>query len=71
MNAEHKCSRAGINTSSIMTKTRFGHGDSSHECYVICETCGKMGEKFSYYGVFADETLRKAQKSWDNELGYN
>ncbi len=65
---EHKCSRAGINSSPIITRTEFGHGDSTHQCYVICEICGKKGEVFSNWGLFEHETFRNAQKSWNDKL---
>lgn len=68
---EHKCCEAGINESPIITRTQFGHGDSTHKCYVICEICGKKGQEFSNWGLFEDDTLRKAQASWNKELGYN
>lgn len=68
---EHKCWKAGINKSPIMTRTQFGHGDSTHICYVICEICGKKGKEFSNYGLFDHESFRNAQIDWNTELESN
>lgn len=65
MEKEHKCDRAGINSSPIMTRTKFGHGDSFHICYVICEICGRKSKEFTNWGLFDDKTLRQAQEEWD------
>ena len=65
MEEKHICYEAGINSSPIITRVQFGHGDSSHQTYVICEICGKIGEKFGGYGFFENSDLRKAQESWN------
>lgn len=62
---KHICCEAGVNSSPIITRIQFGHGDSSHETYVICEKCGRKGEAFHNYGFFENSDLRKAQESWD------
>lgn len=66
-NKEHECKEAGLNTTPIITKTVFGHGDSSHCCYVICEVCGKKSKEFYGRGIFDNNTFREAQKDWDGK----
>jgi hypothetical protein len=62
---EHKCSPAGINESIIYTETRFGHGDSSHVCYVKCSICNKSSRPFGNYGLFEPSSLREAQRDFN------
>jgi len=67
-NENHKCDKAGINDSKIITETTFGHGDSMHNCYVECKICGKKSKVFSDYGLFERSTLRQAEKDWNDNL---
>jgi len=38
----------------------FGHGDSTHDCYVVCKKCGYESEKVGDWGWPTDKTFRKA-----------
>lgn len=53
----------------IVTETEFGHGDSTHKCYVECE-CGNrssQSENTSNYGLFSDKAFRAAIENWNKE----
>ncbi len=49
----------------IRTDTQFGHGDSTHSCYAICVNCGTRTSSYGGYGLFENESFRKAQHDWD------
>lgn len=69
----NKCINCGNNNYStivIHTETTFGHGDSSHRCYVKCQ-CGNTTTSFSGYGLFSDKALREAQSEWNKQNPLN
>lgn len=66
MNKCNKCGNINYSTLKIITETTFGHGDSTHVCYVKCE-CGNTSKKFSNYGLFSDNAFRSAQKDWNDQ----
>lgn len=65
MNPCKHCGNHSYDGLPIITETVFGHGDSTHTCYVECTQCKNSSEKFTGWGLFDDKTLRKAQASWN------
>lgn len=66
MNQCIQCGNRNYSTIVIHTETTFGHGDSSHRCYVQCK-CGYRSKEHWGRGLFEDETFRAAQNSWNEE----
>lgn len=67
MNKCKNCGNMNYSTLVIFTETTFGHGDSTHECYVKCTECGNRSKSVSGWGVFQADSFRSAQKNWNNE----
>lgn len=63
---KHICGKAGTKETPIISKTYFGHGDSTHETYVECLICGKKSNSFSDWSFPSNKTIRLAQDDWDN-----
>lgn len=64
-----KCKSCGnVDATKIkyITETTFGHGDSTHTCYVMC-VCGNRSKSESDWGIFEMKTFRKAQENWEKE----
>jgi hypothetical protein len=66
MQACKQCGNSNHSTIIIHTETTFGHGDSTHICYVECE-CGNRSAQESNWGIFEMGTFRKAQSNWNEE----
>lgn len=43
----------------------YGHGDSTSEVYVECQTCQAKGPDTGYWGGPTDEQRRKAMELWN------
>jgi len=66
MNKCKKCGNSNYSTLVLFTESTFGHGDSTHKCYVKCQ-CGNKSKEFTGWGLFEDKNLRLAQKDWNND----
>jgi hypothetical protein len=66
MNKCRKCGNTNYSTIAIHTETTFGHGDSTHKCYVKCK-CGNKSDEFSNWGLFSDKAFREAQANWNEQ----
>jgi predicted nucleic-acid-binding Zn-ribbon protein len=62
-----KCGNGNASTIVYFTETTFGHGDSTHRCYVKCLQCGNTSKEESNWGIFEMSTFRKAQQNWIEE----
>ena len=67
MNKCKNCGNKSLGSITFITKTNFGHGDSSHITYVECEKCGNKSKQEQDLGIFEMKTFRKAQDNWNNE----
>lgn len=67
MNTCKDCGNVNNSTIVIFTETTFGHGDSTHVCYVKCTQCGNTSKKETDWGLFSDKTFRAAQGNWNKE----
>jgi hypothetical protein len=56
----NKCPKCGSKSYTIKSHTRYGHGDCTHECHVVCNSCGNKGPVSADWGRPTRKSFEKA-----------
>lgn len=69
MNNDFKpCPFCGSNGASLTETRQYGHGDSTCQVYVECNTCRAKGPDAGFWGSPTDEQRQSAVEKWNNRI---